>query len=417
MPDAVPQSKDHVSDGCRDGNRQFDSILLIHSDDNPQLLNCLQQAFAVSVIKSLDDMLPLPESCKAIVLDQSKLPSTDHSRCQALLDTQGLDEDMPILVVSPENDLEDKLALYEMGFDDYLCGQSSPKEICARIGKAIIHRVASEQLRDRLDLANQTARSVMSDNSDLGLNIRFLLGVHHCDNLDQLGQLFFSSIDHYGIACSLQMRSSYQVKNMDANGMARDLESQLLLQLQDEGRYVDFGRRSIVNYGRASLLIRNMPLDDERRYGAIKDNTFALVQGIDARIRALDEHHKLQEEKASLRKLSEDVKQVMETLDDSYQQVMRDIVSAVEDMSEKIQSRIPGLILSEEQETFFEAVADECVSKANGVFNEGLKVDEVFTTLSKDMDHALELLDSVEEEAVPAELLVSSESSDGVELF
>ncbi|MEC8426958.1 MAG: hypothetical protein VXZ35_00925, partial [Pseudomonadota bacterium] len=85
--------------------------------------------------------------------------------------------------------------------------------------------------------------------------------------------------------------------------------------------------------------------------------------------------------------------------------------------SEKIQSRIPGLILSEEQETFFESVADECVSKTNGVFNEGLKVDEVFNKLSRDMDHALELLDSVEEELVPTELLDVTEGSDGVELF
>ena len=413
MRGAMPAGKD--SD--RDAGREPDTILLIQNQDNSELLNCVQQFYSVLLATSHDDVTQLAQTSKAIVLDQSQLDSTDHSLCQRLINSEGLDEDMPILVVSPGNDLEDKLALYEMGFDDYLSSDSSPKEICARISKAIMHRVASEQLRDRLNLANQTAHSVMSDNSDLGLNIRFLLGVHHCDNLDQLGQLFFSSIDHYDISCSLQMRSSYEVKNMDANGMARDLESQLLSHMQNEGRYVVFGRRSIVNYGRSSLLVRNMPLDDERRYGAIKDNTFALVQGIDARIRALDEHHKLQEEKASLRKLSEDVKQVMQTIDDSYQQVMRDIVSAVEDMSEKIQSRIPGLILSEEQETFFESVADECVSKTNGVFNEGLKVDEVFNKLSRDMDHALELLDSVEEECVPTELLDVAEGSDGVELF
>lgn len=413
MRGAIPLGKA----GDEDTSRALDSIVLIQNLDNPELLKCIQQSFSVTVVTDHNDMGTLPNCCRAVVLDQSKLRTTDHDICQDLISHVGIDDNMPILVISPGNDLEDKLTLYEMGFDDYLYAQSSPKEISARIRKAIMHRVASEQLRDRLDLANQTAHSVMNDNSDLGSYIRFLLGAHHCDNLDQLGQLFFSSIDRYGIACSLQMRGGHEEKNMDANGMARDLESQLLTHTQDQGRFVDFGRRSIINYGRVSLLIRNMPVEDERRYGAIKDNIFSLVQGIDARIRALDEHFKLQEEKQSLRKLSEDVKQVMQTLDDSYQHMMRDIVSAVEEMSDKIQLRMPGLTLSEEQESFFEAVTDECVCKTNTVFNDGLKMDEVFHKLSTDMERALRLLDSVEEAPVPAELLLAPDNSDGVELF
>ena len=66
---------------------------------------------------------------------------------------------------------------------------------------------------------------------------------------------------------------------MEANGMAKDLEAHLLDELKDVGRYYDFGKRSVMNYENVSLLVKNMPIEDERRYGAIKDNIFSLLQG------------------------------------------------------------------------------------------------------------------------------------------
>jgi predicted transcriptional regulator len=208
------------------------------------------------------------------------------------------------------------------------------------------------------------------------------------------------------------------VKDMEANGMAKDLESQLLFQMKDGGRYIDFGRRTVVNYGQVSLLIRDMPVDDDRRYGAVKDNTFALIQGVDARLKALDEHHKLLEEKQALQKLSQDVKSVMTQIDESYQEVMRHIVETVENLADKIHNRIPNLALSEEQEGFFEEVADNCVSETNKIFNQGLQVDEVFQRLSENMDRALESLDEIDELIEKGSVNAEVENSgDSVELF
>lgn len=324
---------------------------------------------------------------------------------------------IPVMCLSDQDSLANKLKAYEVGCDDYLSYSLNAEEMCARINKSLFNHIANRQLQSRLEDASSTAFSVMSDNSDLGANQRFLLGVNDCSSLDELGMLLFSILEHYGLSCSLQMRSQYGIKNMEANGMARDLESQLLLQMKDGGRYIDFGRRSILNYGTTSLLVRNMPVDDERKYGSIKDNTFALVQGVNARVMALDEHHHLEDEKEQLKKLSEDVKEVMQAIDESYQEVMREIVTAVEDMSSAISAKIPVLALSEEQEHFFESTTEVCVTTTNEIFNRGLKVDECFYRLKEDMDDAIARLNDSEE--VFAQVLQEKppEESDGVELF
>jgi len=397
-----------------------EQVLLYQAGTRTDRHPLMNERFDITCVFTPEDALSLAKELtyKVVVCDLTDIIPVDLSACEKLLNAEDVMRDLPLVVLSSSDELRDKLDAFELGVSDYLGPNIPVEEICARISKTIFHQIASEQLKDRLELANDTAFSVMSDNSDLGSNIQFLLGVNHCDNLDELGQLFFRALGNYKVTCSLQMRSLYEIKDMEANGMAKDLESQLLFQMKEGGRYIDFGRRTVVNYGQVSLLIRDMPVDDDRRYGAIKDNTFALIQGVDARLKALDEHHKLLEEKQALQKLSQDVKSVMTQIDESYQDVMRNIVETVENLAEKIHKRIPSLALSEEQEGFFEEVADNCVSETNNIFNQGLQVDEVFQRLSENMDRAMENLDDVDELVEKGAANSEAETSgDSVELF
>lgn len=397
-----------------------DNILIIQSGSETPLSLCIKHSFDATVVLSANEAVTrLAEfDYKSLVVDYSG--SVDSGFLE-LIETVSASTDlgdMPIIILSGNNTLSFKLKAYELGCDDYIDPSADCDEVCARIHKAIYNQIANQQLKSRLQEANSAAYSAMLDNSDLGSNQRFLLGVATCDNLDQLGALFFSTLAHYNLSCSLQMRGQYEVKNMEANGMARDLESQLLTQMKDAGRYIDFGCRTLVNYGSCSLLIRNMPMDDDRKYGAIKDNTFALVQGVHARITALDEHQRLEHEKQALEKLSRDVKEVMRAIDESYQSVMRDIVSGVEDMADAIREHIPALALSLDQEKFFEDVTESCVVKTNEIFNQGLKVDECFKKLSDDMDKTLE--NFANEERLSKQRMVEEqieERSDSVDLF
>lgn len=351
---------------------------------------------------------------RALVWDAVDDEALDLLACEKLLKTDHTGG-LPMVVLTSSSSVKDKVKAFEIGCDDFVDNRITPDETCARITKSIFHQIANTQLSQRLAQATETARTAMVDNSDLGANIQFLLQVNMCDNLDQLGQQFFATIERYGLACSLQMRSEMGIKDMEAHGMAKDLESQLLLQLKDSGRYVDFGRRTIVNYDRVSLLIKNMPVDDPDKYGAIKDNTFCLVQGVNSRILALEDRFKLLGEKDSLRKLSTDVHSVINALQHSYQDVMKHIVTEVENATEKIQHRLPHLALTEADEAFIDQIAEGLVFQTNRIFNDGLKVDELFAKLEKAVQRSL---DTVKE---PSTTALNSQPDRGgdnvVELF
>ncbi len=390
--------------------------VLVLSSDLSAPARHVVQFFQADVVASRDAAAErmAQKRYRIVVLDRVETADLGLAQCEDLLQ-QAFMAQTPLVVLTSSPAVQDKVKALEIGCDDLIDSKLTPDEVSARITKSIFHQIANAQLNQRLLLATETARSAMVDNSDLGANIQFLLQIHNCDNLDQLGQQFFATIARYGLSCSLQMRSEMGKKDMEAHGMAKHLESQLLSQLKDSGRYVDFGRRTIVNYDRVSLLIKNMPLNDAEKYGAIKDNTFCLVQGINARIIALEDRYKLLAEKAALHKLSSDVRLVISVLKDSYQDVMKQIAAEVEVVSEQLEHRLPHLALTETDEEFIHAIAAKLVADTTRIFNDGLKVDELFKRLE---DAVRRSLDAVQEPSSPApEDKPAPSSGNVVELF
>jgi CheY-like chemotaxis protein len=347
--------------------------------------------FQADVVASRDQLAQhmTQKRYRVLVLDQVAVPQLDLRECEMLVQ-QDYVKGTPVVVLTSSPAVKEKIKALEIGCDDLIDSRTAPDELAARITKSIFHQIANAQLSQRLNQATETARTAMVDNSDLGANIQFLLQIHNCDNLDQLGQQFFATIQRYGLSCSLQMRSEMGKKDMEAHGMAKHLESQLLFQLKDNGRYVDFGRRTIVNFDRVSLLIKNMPIDDPEKYGTVKDNTFCLVQGVNARILALEDRYKLLMEKEVLHKLSSDVRLAINTLKFSYQDVMRQIVGEVEGVVEQIEHRLPHLALTEVDEQFIYQSTARLVAETTRVFNDGLKVDELFERLESAVRRSLD---------------------------
>lgn len=309
----------------------------------------------------------------------------DLEQVTAIRDSE-FGEHIPIVVLHGQALAEQRLTAFKMGCDDFIDTQVGVDEISLRCEKLIYSKIANDQLQERVQQANEMAFIAMSDTSDLGINIQFLIDANQCNNLDELGMRLMQSISGYGLKGCLQMRGEFEIKNMDLSGMAKELESALLWELQHDGRYIGFGKRSVMNYERVSLLVRNMPVEDEKKYGTIKDNVFSLLQGVNARIQALDNLTQLEEQQTLMKDLALRMKNMMEQVDDGYQHVMKTIADVVEGMAESTQQVITDYALHEAQEKALEQIMDDGLSTTERIFSEGLRLDQDLKKVVRDMD-------------------------------
>ncbi len=350
------------------------SVIVLGCDNDLHLEQHLDESFEALVtsdkaacLDALDD-----KNYQLVLVDITCPTISAFETCKEIKESF----QVPVIFVSSVDNNEERLAAYDCGADDYLGIDDLKAELHGRLERIVMNKIANDQLKMQLAQANEMAFIAMSDTSDLGVNIQFLLDVSRCNNLDELGMRLFQALKSYGISCSLQLRGQVAVKNMEATGMAKPLESKLLSEMKDQGRYVDFAHRSVMNYESVSLLVRNMPIEDEKKYGAIKDNVFSLLQGADARIKALDTLENLALERNLVRSLTLKMKDLMSSVDESYQVVMKDIASVVDDMADNIETSMQYLGMDEVQEKSLQATIENAILSTNKIFNDGLNLDK-----------------------------------------
>ena len=125
----------------------------------------------------------LSANCNLVVLDLCGLGSSESSLIQDVKALPGLDH-VPIVVMYDQDMQETRLQAFELGCDDYIHKDVPEGEIALRCEKLIFNKIANDQLQAQVKQATDMAFIAMSDTSDLGVNIQFLLDVHTCNNLD-----------------------------------------------------------------------------------------------------------------------------------------------------------------------------------------------------------------------------------------
>jgi len=352
-------------------------ILVMGSTDNEALTQQLGDGYDAVPVTTFDEARSVTQAgdIKVALIIERGMSTDEALACVSTLkDDAGMAVIPVVVMANSEHTLAERMAFFDAGVDD-LVQSEAESELQARMMRVIFNKVANDQLKIQLDKANEMAFIAMSDTSDLGVNIQFLLDINKCNNLDEAGMRLFQALKSYNINCSLQMRSRFGTKNMEVNGMAKDLESALMEECKDQGRYVDFGRRSIMNYENVSLLVKNMPLGDDKKYGAIKDNVFSLLQGLDARVTALDDIESLKLESQLVCRLTASMTDLMDRVDRGYHEVMTRIADVVEDIADGVDREIQFLGMDEDQERAMQKIMENGITSANRVFNDGLRMD------------------------------------------
>lgn len=337
-------------------------IVLVPFQSVQALSDQYDESFEVVFVLGAEETACVNEICRRIKID---------ARLSAL----------PALIGAINAGDIDAIQAFEAGCADILDTTMSAKEIDLRFSKIIFQKHAESELRRAADQARSVTLSAMTESGNLGLALRCIIDFNFCDNVDELGMRLFQALKHYNLNCSLQFRSHFGTKNMEATGLEKELESRLLTELCGKGRFVEFGKRCFINYGQVSLLIKNMPIEDKQRCTAIKDSILPFIQGAEARLKAIDAQRALEVERNFMGKLVTRLHEAMDEFDQGYQYLMRGSATVVEDIAAHTDEAIVFLDLKEEQEEILQKIMQKGVGDINALFAEGIKMNEGFRTL------------------------------------
>ncbi|VAW77660.1 hypothetical protein MNBD_GAMMA15-1459 [hydrothermal vent metagenome] len=330
----------------------------------------------------------------SLILLDIQMPGIDGYETCKRLKEDSRTHDCPVIFVSSNDQEEEILKGYEVGAADYFVKPFKSDELQIKVQHNIEIDDQRKTMAQQLGDANKTAFQAMTDTSAYGAMNIFLLDSLKCDDIPRLAELLFETTTNWGLRCALQTHSDEGVSYYSETGQVSPMEERVLTVTRDKERIQDFGSRTVFSDKHCSLLVKNMPLDDEVRYGNYKDYIARLIEGVEGRIVALINEHSVERRTAQLRNVLDFLLQTFRHIQEQNQGLRLGSATIVEQMLEELNLTIDELGISNDLTDNSEAkimkVGETCLGRTNQLFSQGLKFNEQVDALIKLFHDALQ---------------------------
>lgn len=255
-------------------------------DDSPSMQKIVQgilkEKYSVQCASDAQaalDMMDhgMPDAC---LLD-IEMPLIDGYELARLIRKRDDGSEVPIIFLSGMSSEAVILKSYQAGGDDFITKPVVEDELKAKLAIALTPAPASSrsgQTQVDMKKATNVALDAMRSAADIGQLLDYVQKTINCKNFDELGEMMLAIIAEYGLSAAIELRTEQKCYQYSHAGVIQPLEQQIIDRFKQDHRLMDFNNRSFVSYDNVSILIKNMPLTDDIRYGQLKDVLATLAQ-------------------------------------------------------------------------------------------------------------------------------------------
>lgn len=337
-----------------------------------------------------------------IVLD-IELPDTDgYSLCETLRAKPDY-AFTPILFISGRTTIEERIKGYNVGGDDYIPKPFESDELVAKIKAMLRHHEYKQNLKNQFQQAQSTAMDSMTGASELGLVVQFIEKTYAINNYDELAQSIFDLFSRFDLKTCLLLESQDKKHFFSSEGEYKPVEQEIMERLRGQGRFYDFSHRTQINYPVVACLVKNMPMDDENRYGRYKDVIPPILACANQKVLQLELEMALQEHTMKFSEAFKDIYTSLNDLGKHMSEGQKSGAQSLEDLLIQLEADLPSLGLDEDQEKYL-------LNNIEGKINEALEKVQTFDITQDTFDGLILLLRHlVDEQSVIVDRLVSKE--------
>ena len=306
-----------------------------------------------------------------VLLDINMAGKSGYEICE-LLKAEYLPNNVPVVFTSGLMQDEDILKAYAAGADDYLVKPVVLQTLQVKLQQLIKQKQEYVESAEQISAAMKMAFDAMKNSSELGQILRFQEAVYTTPDMKSLARLLFDALTEFALQGTLV------VPGADGHDYFRDDEQRTQLELESilaaraKGRLYSWKQYSFFSYDLFTVLIRNMPIDDEERYGILKDQICLLLNGVDARIKAMRVAKSEAEKKKRLTSISKVLAGLVLEMEQGQTAFSERFESIISDMETNITAEMAQFNLLEHEEQALLAIVNDALSNATALMQESI---------------------------------------------
>jgi len=326
-------------------------MIVDDATDNLLLLEMmLEEKFEIITASSGKECLALIEQAipDILLLDVNMPEMTGYEVCTRLRQ-EPTTRLLPVIFVSAMINTEERLAGFEAGGDEYVNKPVDENELLEKI-EFQLHNVKSRKKSEKEAAeAMGVAMDAMTSSSELGQLIAFVSEAQKTHSLEEMGRIMLDTCKNFGLSASVYVDGARPAlfgcaqESVEATVLKRSLAA--------KERIINLGIRTIVKSEQISLLVKNMPVEDENKYGRFKDHLAVLISIADGRLLTIKAQLNVSEQRKDVlgrvilhtEKQIKNLNQKILDYDANSREVMLNMIAELE-------TKLFGLGLDEDQE-------------------------------------------------------------------
>lgn len=346
-------------------------ILIV--DDSPEdiqiIVENLKDEYAILVATNGQKGLDLTTSgpkVDVVILDVVMPEMDGYEVCRKLknnVETQDID----VIFVSAHDTVEEKLAGYDAGGSDYLIKPVQPDELLIKVRLAISNHDHRDKISADKDDAIDTAMMAITSAGEQGVVLEFLRQSFIVDNIEKMAKMIVDAHEKYELQNTVQIVSGDKIIVKGTSDPVPPIEKELLLRASSQHRIREHGRKAIIKYGGVSVLIKNMPEDEEKR-GRLRDHLAILLEGAAAKLTSLEIGEQLA-------MLVDDANKALKDVDAEQVKHKEESQRLMDDMLQDVEASFLSWGLTEEQEDILVNLVQDGINKSLDHMEQGIKID------------------------------------------
>ena len=243
---------------------------------------------------------------------------------------------LPVIFISALDTVEERLAGFEAGGNDYITKPINPEHVIDRIQFFLDHQAEANKAKAEANTAMQVAMEAMTSSSELGQIIEFVKSAQDITTLEGIGKKFCAITRNFGLSAAALVHAT---PSIFVNCSPDSMEGRVLSKFRNnKERIVSIGIRTLINSPEVGILISNMPVEDESRYGRLKDHLAVLSSICEGRIKAIKTEMQIKNQRREIlnrvtKMTEEQVEKFSHKLnhhEDRTRQIMLDMITELE---------------------------------------------------------------------------------------
>lgn len=362
------------------------ATILIVDDmaDNRLLLDALlSDKYTIQLAESGQQCLDMVSEKKPdLILLDLVMPVMDGFEvCEKLKDNYDT-QNIPVIFITSSTCDDEKLKAYELGADDFINKPFNHDELTAKISKTLSGVASINEAKELANAAQQAALIAMTNSSELGMIIKFMESAGESESFEELAAQLDEVTQGFGLVCCFHFEFDDYSLNIGNGCVDGSLEARMIAEARKVGGIIGHGKRMFFNQKYVSMLVKNMPVDDDDKCGRYKDNLAVLLSSANGIAKTLGVEQSMMQQRRQL---------IKTTFDSTYERTQHvmglvnllesNTVHVVQDIRSTFEEALFSLALTEDQENHLMGIFDAGMEKMETVKETATEVETAMKTV------------------------------------